>query len=213
MINTKYWSPETQTELEEIVRTQDLDLYNISKNLQKSLKTIASAVIYKTNNIYPDDDYINDVISHLVCTTILSINPKKQQAAFSYIWTAARNVVINVMRYEQYRQTHELTTPDVSITGMNDSYNADYPMDVYDTRCIIINELNNKIKAQKSINRVNSVFLICMKEYLLDNEFDPSGFMNYVMDKMSIKLSTYRSIISRLNIKGKIFNKVLEDVV
>jgi len=46
-----------------------------------------------------------------------------------------------------------------------------------------------------------------MKQYIIENNYDVTGFDKWVQEKMNINVSTYRSIMSRIRIRSKIFNK------
>jgi len=76
-----------------------------------------------------------------------------------------------------------------------------------DIRKKVMDEINFKIKAQRVINTTNSVFLLLLKEYLIDNDYDVSGFGEYVMKQMHLSLTTYRAVCGRLNLRTLEFNR------
>ena len=70
-------------------------------------------------------------------------------------------------------------------------------------------EIDSRLKGQHILNTTNSVFLLLLKQYILDNDYDVRGFGPYVMEAMHLKLSTYRAISGRLGLRTKDFNEKL----
>ena len=67
-------------------------------------------------------------------------------------------------------------------------------------RARVMAGLDEKLRGQRVVNATNSVFLMLLKQYLIDNDFDTRGFGCYVMRTMHLKLSTYRAVAGRLDI-------------
>lgn len=206
----QYWTKQANDELLLCV-ISGTSHYDNCQHLQKSLNELIRMAVYSIGSNYDSsEDLLQDIRLHLLHKTIPRIELHRFKSGFQLLYVAARRRAINLLEYEQYRNTDSID--DVNPKELRvSSYESTDITDTNDTRKLIINELDKKIRQQRSINRVNSVFLILMKDYLVSNDYDPTGFKDYVMKKMGIRLSTYRTIISNLKIRAKVFNeKVIE---
>lgn len=210
-----YWTTEAQQQIELIVAS-GLTYYDTSYELQKSMKELVTQAIYKTTNNYPTPEIYDDVLAYVITTTIPSISEDKQKGALQFLWNSAKNASINYVRKHVIQGVKKDTyyyddvPADNYVTDTTDSYNADYLIYVQEIKNTIIHTINMKIRKERVVNKPNAMFLILMKEYLIANDFNPTGFKDWVMEKMNITESTYRAICSRIKIKSIIFNKKLE---
>jgi len=83
----------------------------------------------------------------------------------------------------------------------------DREQEVKQIRERVMAEIDLKLKGQRVVNATNSVFLMLLKQYLLDNDFDTRGFGCYVMRVMHLKLNTYRAVAGRLGLRTRDFNE------
>lgn len=136
------------------------------------------------------------------------LDEQRIQAALHYLYKSTIRYCYNINSLKKYPH---LEISDLEISDDEDLTSSitdtpEYYLNKEDMRKEIIMALDEKIEEQQVINKTTTIFLISMKEYLLANDFDPSGFRDYIMDKMNICKSTYTSIISRCGIKSKPFN-------
>lgn len=150
------------------------------------------------------DENIQDAMIRIIEYQLPRLHPDKLQGAFNYLWLSTKRYLYN--RNTAIRYYHEdIDNYDwISNDNTND---ADYGLYIEDVRREILAELDKKIEQQRIINKTSTLILIEMKEYILSNDFDVRGFKEYIMRKMNICEATFASIMSRVNIRSKMFNE------
>lgn len=184
-------------------------------------------------NVHPCTEHEQDIVVHLVYKVLPRMSEDKLQAALQFLWMSARNYTLT---YICNQNKHDTVNIDTCFTITNTDDVADmniYCSESYIIRqyltdvtgptvdCIdmdakheldkihgrILSELDRKLKGQHIMNTTNSVFLLLLRQYILDNDYDVRGFGEYVMKTMRLKLSTYRAIAGRLGLRTKDFNE------
>lgn len=65
---------------------------------------------------------------------------------------------------------------------------------------------------QPIVNCIHFTFLEYLERYIIENDFDASGFKDYCMDKMKIGSSRFQSIAYSLNFKTIAFKSKKEEL-
>jgi len=184
--------------------------------------------------LHPTDELQQDIVVHLVCKTLPKLTEDKLQGAFQFLWVSARNYTLTYIMVPHDYRTESLDClieREYTDTGDMNIYCSEvYIQHTYFTQmggprveCVdldatyerekvrskILAEIDIKLKGQHIVNTTNSVFLMLLKQYILDNDYDVRGFGEYIMNTMHLKLSTYRAIAGRLGLRTKNFNEKL----
>jgi DNA-directed RNA polymerase specialized sigma24 family protein len=131
------------------------------------------------------------------------LKPNMLQGALQYFWTICRNHIYtragraaaHIMDDIDLISEHNL--PDSQMT-------ADKNITQQDLRIQIMMELDKKTAQFKTVT-ISYVYLTKLKQYLLDNEYDASGFDKYICNELNLTDDSYRVINSRLKLKARIF--------
>lgn len=134
------------------------------------------------------------------------LKPHMMQGALQYFWTICRNHI-----YTRAGRAAAHITED--ITFVNEHNLPDNPMTAdkniiqQDLRIQIMQELDKKLLNCKSVT-ISYVYLSKLKQFLLDNEYDATGFDKYICNELNLTDESFRVINSRLKIKTKIFKSI-----
>lgn len=206
----------------------------IDRDLYPALHELCRRALTK-NSIEINSDNLQDLLIHLTIKVLPRITEDKLQGALQYLFTSAVNYTKTYLSEEAKYQTVSLDT----LTGRSedddpDAYNC-YCSEAYISqnylteetaplcqpidldadaerqalRCKIIAEIDLRLKGQHIVNTTNSVFLMLLRQYIIDNDYDIRGFGPFVMDAMHLKLSTYRVIAGRVGIYTHPLNEKL----
>jgi hypothetical protein len=169
---------------------------------------MAGQALYSTGVPLSDlyNDYINDILLHLYSKVLPSIKLNKAKYFLKYAYTSCRNYIISniILKGTNTYKKLDYTDVDIEVEG---TLKADEIVNRYDTRVQIIERLDYLIKKQKIMNKTNTIFLLLLRQYLIDNDFNPIGFKSYIMKTMNIKSTTFIGICSRLRITTKLFKE------
>lgn len=210
-----YWKPEHNIAIKQYYESQyieDSDKVRrdiINTVLFKPLYEMAEIVLntLDINNFNVNyEDYKQDIVLHLTTKVLPKIKKEKLLGSFQFLYVSARNYTLSYI-------INKKTNYSISIEKLEDNICEEVDLDradkIAEIRSKIINEINLKLRGQTVINTTNSVFLLLLRQYIIDNDYDVRGFGDYVMDKMKLKLSTYRAIAGRLDIRTKVLNEKL----
>jgi len=179
---------------------------NIITELMPVLTYIAKTAMRLTN-MPQDDEHLQNVMIKIVTHILPRLNEKKLQGALHYLYLSTRRYCINQQVLKKYY--HEDIADNTDVVSADTTWNADYEINRDDIRREILDALDDKIEEHRIINKTSTIFLINLKEYLINNDFDPRGFNIYIQEKMNICSTTYSGLISRCGIRSKIFNEKL----
>ena len=186
------------------------------------LKNICETVLKSFNkkNLYNEDNLQESMI--FIWQLLPKLKADKLKAALQFIYVSARRNALNII-YKDLQQPINTVELDVNYkdsqyytTDYNDStielisdnsYNADQDIVNDEIKKEILNELDTKMHNELIVNKSSTVFLILLKQYLIDNDYDEREFQTYVMNKMNINLSQYRGIASKVKISTLLLNK------
>jgi hypothetical protein len=189
------------------------------------LTYMVKSAINSTNSKYNNEDIIQECLIHLYVKLLPELKRDKLQGAFYFLFKSLRWFIITQIvreenknkqlpidhNYDNYtfKSSDGRNENEDSIEHnqyMVNSDEADADINADETRQAILTALDHKINCERVINKANTVYLILLKQYLIDNNYDERGFGDYIQKKMNITLSTYRAISSRLKISTKILN-------
>jgi len=197
----------------------------IDRELYPALHELCRRALTK-NGIEITEDRLQDLLLHLVYKTLPKIKTNMLQGCLQFLFVSASNYTKSYFSEEGKYQVISLD----SLTGFSDDNDPDsfncycseayiqnnymneetgpacLPVDldaeseVLAVRKKIIDEIDLRLKGQHIVNTTNSVFLMLLRQYILDNDYDVRGFGEFVMGAMHLKLSTYRVIAGRIGI-------------
>jgi hypothetical protein len=224
-----FWNDEVREALRQYILTDDLSIKNKLFNtvLYKPILYIIETSLKKR------ECYNDDMIQLCLMDVYIKVLPKlsldRVITSQSYVHRSVTNNIIDLLKKEtrndmdfcSYSITNDyiLSDPfdkseDMEPKGFNNDRNQAYfmmTMDetnfILDNKIDIIRRLDAMVRQQRVINKPNSIFLLLLKEYLLDNDFDAREFNKYVQKEMNITPMTYSIIASRLHIRTKILNE------
>ena len=230
----KYWTNENQKSIlkyffaitkEEKERIFNTELYNPIYNLA------VNACYRFSQNI--DEDIIQEALIKIATYTLPRLQQEKLLAAHNYIYTAINRVILTHYQKKTINPSYYSTcTSDVNYTytssneSTKESYIIDNAVNYYSTvtdseafnqeetniiRKQILDELDKKIEAETVLNKKTTLFLILLKQYTIDNNFDVRGFRSYVCNVMGIKKTNFSNLCSTLKIVNSDFRKEIID--
>lgn len=226
--NNYYWQPKHQDALKQWL------LCASATTSAETRQLIFNTILYQPfftmsetclksfrNQKYINDDCLQESLIH-IWLLLPKLSTVKLQYAFSYIWQSVRHNIINMIVKEE-QHSNDMIELDAEYNNNNnyDDYKyfnvdkylldestiPDKQFEIYQTRIDIMKELNRKIVEQQVVNKSATFFLIKLKQYLIDNNFDERNFQEYIMKEMNMKISSYRVIASKLKISTILFNK------
>lgn len=210
-----YWTPYHQDLVEQFYyaqfsgATSGITRNKIINLLYPVLVQIANKVLWALGWCTTDKNIQDENVQICVIRMSTHLLPRLQQerlpATLRFLYRGTRWYLINDVKKVRNKIKYE----DINKCDIvaSDGYNADDNINKEDINRQILRRLDRKIQHQRILNKTATIFLINMKEYLINNNMDPRGFREYVMLKMNIKETTYSSIISRCGIGRKLFNE------
>lgn len=209
-----YWTPEHQKLIEIYYYAQFSGVTSgITRNecitkLYPVLKHLARLAAYSCS-LPQTEENIQIIICRMIEYFLPHLKQEKIQAALYYLYISSRRYCLSKKR-KKPMDNNSLDLFDTLDDNVRNS--PDYNLNQEDLRREINRAIDIKIEKQRVINKSSTIFLINLKMYLLSNGFDPRGFKEFIMDRMSIGEVTYNNIISRLGIRSKVFNeKIIVD--
>lgn len=208
-----YWTANDQKNIELYIQTTDLNEKNrIFGQLYNSIKINAEQVYFNYNSTI-DQDEVQNLILFIFEKVLPKINPDKVQATQQLIWISLNRKTINNYNSKKnnpFEYISDLTmfeTFSTPTTTNEYKTNIEHQEERKEKQDQILKEIETRIIQQEVVNKTNSIFLILLKEYLIENDFDATGFREYVMERMSITRRKFWGICSVLGIRSKIMNE------
>lgn len=211
--NNYYWTEQHQQAIEEYfycitATTSGQTRTRILGELYKPFRHLASVTLYSCNIPFSDSykDYIQDIVMHLIENVIPRVNVDKLQAFLKFAHTSVRNYIIIQLIIKKNTKYRKSTYVELDSESLYDDNQADSKIIQFDNQVQIIQRIDQLINQQRILNKSNTIFLLLLRQYLIENDYDARGFDVYVMRVMKIKKSTLAGICSRLKISTRIFN-------
>jgi hypothetical protein len=137
------------------------------------------------------------------------LDKQKLQGVLNFLW-----ICVNNMLYTIARQHNNKTSPDIIYDSeshiLQDYTDKDCDINnevsLEEVRLEILKELDSKIIQQQKLNRINTIYLVLLKEYLIENDFNSKGFQSYVCKKLGINRRNFYQINFKLQIRSQVFN-------
>lgn len=148
------------------------------------------------------NDYIQDMIIFLNAKVLPKLSKDKVITSQQYIYISLLNYCkMFVIRYNKYKKfdTEILVSPHIDW--------LDTDICLTDIHIQIIERIDYLLDKQKIINKKFSMFLIYLKDYLIKNRFDGTGFKDYICKELDITPNYYQHICSKYKIKTGEFNR------
>lgn len=147
-----------------------------------------------------DDDELQDCLIHLITKVLPKLNEEKKLAAFQFIYISLFNYFNSYNKLKKTKQTYNYNIED-------NMYDVKYEesIDIDEIKNEIIIELSKKINKQRKGNKSQILFLMLMKGYLIENEFDETYLKEYIMRVMRISRNNFKAMCRSANIKTKLF--------
>lgn len=222
---TDYWTSDSDNAIKDYyysTTTADKNAI-LNKRLCKTLYEMARRAMTSLG-LKPEMEKQQDIVVHLVTKTLPKLKEDKLKGALQYLWTSAVNYTRTYILKPDAHTHITLESPccyysadDVLMAGTDVRYVRVSvrvePVDLdeaYDKKLLqkkVLDEIDGKLKGQHVVNATNSVFLLLLKQYLIDNDFEVRGFGAYIRETMNLSLSTYRAIAGRLGFRTKDFNE------
>jgi hypothetical protein len=181
----------------------------IFSKLQPKLKYLVSNAI-QTNmsswSTVDKEDVEQEAMLHLWQLLSNKLDTDKMQAVLNFMWVSTINFLYTKGRQSKYKKKPEIEYTDDYMTDKYCSNDIDDSYNTEELRIEIMIELDKKILQQRKVNRINTIYLILLKEYLIENNYNPIGWRKYVTEKLGIDYRNYWQINHILNIRTKIFN-------
>lgn len=210
--NNYYWLPEHQALINQYywaytASTSAQTRQMIYSKLYLPLTHIINAA---TGSICPNHNYRDDITQecHIFFYTYLlpRLNIHRLQGTLYFLYKSAnRFIVTKLIQNNRFINHHDYDTDINYIPNLSD-YESDSNIKYSEIKVEIINELDKKINSEKIMNRSNTIFLMLLKEYLIENEFDERGFKDYIMQKLHIGEVSYFALCSKVKIRSKLLN-------
>ena len=214
--NIKYFNETDIQHFKEYAEaTTDWDrerLYNryLYKFIEKQIETVlkqmnAGGSILIMQNY---EDLKADLHAHIYTYTLSKIDVNKIQAIQNLIYISAKNKLINILNSMDTRTTIKYDYND---------YNLDEQElidEVEPSKEDIIKTIDNRIKElkrqQKTVNCVAYTYLEWLDRYVIEHDYDATGFKEFCMDKMNIGNSQFLNISHKFGFKTIAFKSKKE---
>jgi hypothetical protein len=210
MAVSNYWRQEHQDALVEYITcvtacTSGATRHYLFNNVLYSPLSHMSRQALYTAGVHITDDFVQELLLHLYESVLPKTDTQRAKAFLQYAFTCCKNYAVTNIYLRRKKKNELVVYGEVSPT-IEGTMRADSIVSSIDVHIQIVEELDRKIKKEKILNRTNTVYLLLLRQYLIDNNYDPTGFKSYCLRVMKIKPSTFSGLSSRLGIKTKLFN-------
>ena len=206
---TMIWTPKHQQAIELYFYCQSATTSASTRNylfnniLYAPLLQLTEIVIRNQSRKYEvNKDVQQDMLIYIYEKVLPKLNKNKLQAAQQLLYVSLKNYYISYVRLAT-------TKFDVNNTvELSNNIDKEYvEFDGEEIKKEILNAIDYKIKKEKKINKAKTVYLLLLKDYLIENDFDERNFGEYVKNKMNMSDEKYRQISHLLGISVLPFNK------
>jgi hypothetical protein len=193
-----YWTAEHQADV-----FAYLNGAKVTRRLAEVLYEIASRSLTSLG-VADDEEVRQEIVVHLYSNVLPRLTLDKAGGSLQYLWMAARNFALS---------NRPAVVPDTVEDIPERVYDEDDEGDRRALQRRILEEIDLRLRGQRIANCTNAVFLMFLRRYVLENDFDVRGFGDYVRGQMHLTLSAYRAVCSRLGLRTMQFNetKPVED--
>ena len=213
-----YWNTEHQQAIEAYywcyTASTSADTRHLLFNtvLYTPLLTTASKALQHYRNKIDTEDNQQELLTFMYTHLLPRMQGEQLQGVLNYLYLSSRrwivtNIFIKSTKQPVIDNNYDVDSYDSSNYSSTCTNDALTTIHKQETILHIQAAINAKIEQQKVVNKSNTIYLLLLKQYLIDNDYDAIGFKPYVMQAMQINLSTYRVISSRVGISTMIFKE------
>lgn len=210
-----YWTNEDSINIKKYLNSNDVNEKNrLLSLLYPSIKTNAEQVYFKFNRRI-DLDEVTDLITFIYTKVLPKIKQEKILATQQLIWVSLNRKAINNFNQKNRIKNKENIQFFDNMNVFDNDNNEDLiefdndlqiELERKKKQKEILNKIDSMIEQQKVLNKTNSIFLILLKDYLIENNFNSNGFREYVIERMELNKRKFWNICSTLGIRSTIFN-------
>lgn len=135
-----------------------------------------------------------------------NLDISKFQGVLNFLWVVTNNNICTLTRRHNLITKPKIIYDSDILNCYSDSTDEDNIIDYNQVRKDIIIELDNKIKEQEKLNRVNTIYLTLLRAYLIEHNFSGKGFQKYICEKLNINRANFYQINFKLKIRTQVFN-------
>ena len=196
-LKQNFWNDDVRLALTNYILTNDARYFNV---VYEAILVIIRIVLNKYGIL--DDDRLYNMFLYVYERVLPKITIDKVVTSQSFIYKCVDWRVIDMIKKENKINSLEYSKEDYIL-------DTEIDRDIIDKKIMIIHQLDKMIRKQRIINKTDTIFLIELKEYCLENDFDVREFNLYIQKKMNISPMTYSIICSRVKIRSKVLNEPL----
>lgn len=214
----KFWNNETQKSIIKYHNSTSKEEKNkiFSKELYTDLTNLTKQALFTCSGKIDIDD-IQELLIFINESVLPKITEELIQASHQYIWIALKRKIYSMYEERKTKQSFYVSSSTGNIIEFDYYLEPEEIDDIKEDerknilRYIIMNEIDNKIVEQEVLNKKATIFLILLKEFVIENEYDVRGFRNYCCERMSISNGSFSNLCSVLKIVNNDFYKDVID--
>lgn len=204
----KEWTNQTNTAVYKYITSTERQQKNIifERELYENIMCLVDIVLRKNKLKLTTDNQQELIIISL--KVLDSITEDKVITSQQFIYNSLRNYTISYLRKGELNTNKMIYSDEMNYTVMIEDK---YMYESDEIHKAILDKIDEKIENSKIMNKTNTIFLILLKTFLIENNYDERGFQEFVCKEMNISLEKYRIISSNQKILTKIFRKKILD--
>lgn len=214
----KFWYKENTEDLKNYINNPTERNYI---KLRKPFREIAKRLLLKYNYNTTAENY--DELESVMYNSIQHITIEKIDYALHYFYTAGRNYLQNrTNKNNKYNNEFQDYHYDEEHRIECNQFKSDYEIkeETKRNREIILSAIDQKIednnisysndkRPNKKKPNKHIAYLLLLKNYLIENDFDYRGFENYAIEKLNVSRQRYMQLSHHNGIKTRIFKENL----
>ena len=177
--------------------------------INKQIESVLKSFNKNHNNFIMSnyDDLKQEIHIYIYQRVLPVLNLSKINAIQNLLQIAIKNQLINFYRLSEVKKNIKFDFNDYNFDNEENQIDEE---EINHTAIIeSINEkINEKINQQTNANCVASVYLQLLKNYILEHDYNASGFGEYCMKRMNIQKSQYLNISHSLGLKTIAFKSL-----
>jgi len=172
---------------------------------------IAQYMIMESWSKEDKEEARQDVLMRIWYILNNDIEISKIVTVLNFLWISIRNLLYTIARQSRNKKVDvvfdsENKAIDMYTTTVKDIDVTENQMLFNEIKKEIYGEIDSKILAEGYVNKRNTIYLIMLKEYLIENDCDSRGFREYICKKLKINRRNFYNINHKLNIRSAVFN-------
>lgn len=210
-----FWSDSVRNDLRQYISTDDPNHRSrIFSRLYRPIMIMIDISLHKKK--ISDEDWTQECLMFIYQKVLPRITEDRIITSQQYIHRSLNNHILNMIKKNSRDQNNIGVFIDHNT--LNHHFDTVYKDIIYEDDYINERTVENKIniikrldllaREQRVLNKPNTIFILLLKQYCLDNDFDVRQFNQYAMEKMGISSTTFNIICSRLGIRSKVLNEL-----